>query len=143
MKPADPNFDCHSRENFGRQAFMKHLGVEMTELKPGYCELELPARPEWMQQHGFFHGGILATIADVAGGYAAFSLTRSEVTNVTVEMKVNMVSPASGEKLLARSTVLKSGNVLTVCRSDVFSTSKDKEKLCATALATYMAVENR
>lgn len=143
MKTVDPNFERHSRENFGRQAFMQHLGVEMTELKPGYCELELPSRPEWMQQHGFFHGGILATIADVAGGYAAFSLTRPEATNVTVEIKVNLVSPASGEKLVSRGAVLKPGKTLTVCRSDVFSVSEDNEKLCATALATYMVVENR
>lgn len=143
MKAADPNFEHRSRENFGSQAFMQHLGVEMTDLKPGYCELEVASRPEWMQQHGFFHGGILATIADVAGGYAAFSLIRPEATNVTVGIKVNLVSPADGEKLIARGSVLKPGKTLTICRSDVFSVSDDDEKLCATALATYMAVANR
>lgn len=74
---------------------------------------------------------------------AAFSLIRPEATNVTVEIKVNFVSPESGEKLVARGIVLKPGKTLTICRSDVFSVSNDNEKLCATALATYMAVENR
>lgn len=143
MKTIDPNFERRSRENFESQAFMQHLGVKMTELKPGYCELEVPSRPEWMQQHGFFHGGILATIADVAGGYAAFSIIRPEATNVTVEIKVNLMSPASGEKLVARGTVLKPGKALTICRCDVFSVSDENEKHCATALATYMTVENR
>lgn len=143
MRTADPNFERRSRENFESQEFMQHLDVKMSELKPGYCELEVASHPEWMQQHGFVHGGILATIADVAGGYAAFSLIRPEATNVTVEIKVNLVSPADGEKLVARGTVLKPGKALTICRSDVFIVSDDNEKLCATALATYMAVENR
>ncbi|UCG71278.1 MAG: PaaI family thioesterase [Chromatiales bacterium] len=143
MEPADPNFETRSRENFRSQAFMRHLGVEMTELGPGLCHLKLPSRPDWMQQHGFFHGGVVATIADVAGGYAAFSLLRPEATNVTVEFKVNLVSPADGDYLVAHASVLKHGRSLTVCRCDVLSVGDQDQKLCATSLGTYMAVMDR
>jgi uncharacterized protein (TIGR00369 family) len=138
-----PDFESRTRDDFESQAFMQHLGVEMIEVEPGHCQLELPSRPEWMQQHGFFHGGVIATIADVAGGYAAFSLLQPEATNVTVEFKVNLVAPARGERLVARAEVLKHGRTVTVCRCDVFSVSDGAEKLCATALGTYMAVVGR
>ena len=31
--------------------------------------MQLPFKPELTQQHGYFHGGIVGTIADSAGGY--------------------------------------------------------------------------
>jgi len=96
-----------------------------------------------MQQHGFFHGGVIATIADVAGGYAAFSLIGPATTNVTVEFKLNFVAPADGDYLVAQSSVLKHGRSLTVCRIDVMSMGGQHKKLCATGLGTYMAVVDR
>ena len=141
--PADPNYEQRSRENFESQEFMRHLGAKMTLIRPGFCEFELAFQPAWSQQHGFFHGGVVASLADVAGGYAAFSLLDTEATNVTVEFKVNFTASAAGEKLLARAAVLKRGKSLTISRTDVFEVGEGNEKLCATALATYMAVVGR
>jgi uncharacterized protein (TIGR00369 family) len=121
---------------------MKSLGVEMTTLQAGQCELMVEFSDALAQQHGFFHGGVIASLADVSGGYAAFSLLPPERTNVTVEFKLSLLSPGQGESLLARAAVIKSGRSLTVCRSDVYSVSTSGERtLCATALGTYMAID--
>ncbi len=62
--------------------------------------------------------------------------------NLTVEFKLNLLSPGQGASLIADSVVLKPGRTLTVCRSDVFAISADRSrKLCAKALATYIAIE--
>lgn len=120
---------------------MKTIGAEMTELQPGRCDLTVQFGENLAQQHGFFHGGVIATLADVSGGYAAFSLLPADRTNLTVEFKLNLLRPGTGKSLLARGVVLKSGRNLTVCRSDVFSIAEDgSQTLCATSLATYMAI---
>jgi uncharacterized protein (TIGR00369 family) len=69
-EPADPHFADRVRASFARQGFMRTLGAEMTAVEPGFCEIRLPFRGELAQQHGFFHAGALASIADSAGGYA-------------------------------------------------------------------------
>jgi uncharacterized protein (TIGR00369 family) len=141
VEPRDPEFARRTRENFSSQGFMRSLGTEMTGLGPGTCELTLDFRGELAQQHGYFHGGVVATLADVSGGYAAFSLLPADRSNVTVELKLSLVAPGVGPRLVARAEVLKAGRTLTFCRSDVWSVADDgAETLCATALATYMAL---
>ena len=87
--------------------------------------------------------GVLAlSSGQVESPDAAFTLLAPEQTNVTVEFKLSLLSPARGDSLRAEAVVVKHGRTLTVCRSDVFASSTDgSQKLCATALATYMAIE--
>jgi uncharacterized protein (TIGR00369 family) len=141
FKVRDPDYEQRTRANFESQGFMYHLGTEMTKLLPGYCELQLSFREELAQQHGYFHGGVIATLADVSGGYAAFTLLKPGITNVTVEFKLNLLSPGIGQRLVARGSVVKAGRILTISKSDVSTIdSEEKERLCATSLATYMAL---
>ena len=81
-------------------------------------EIELPYSDDVSQQHGFFHGGVVGTIADSAGGYAAFSLMAANDGVLTVEYKVNLLAPADGEKLIARGQVVRPGRTLTVARPE-------------------------
>ena len=60
--------------SFDRQKFMTLIGARLVRPAPGECEIHLPFMPELSQQHGYYHGGIIGTIADSAGGYAAFTL---------------------------------------------------------------------
>jgi uncharacterized protein (TIGR00369 family) len=142
FEPRDPEFEKRTRENFLSQGFMHTLGAAMSSLAPGRCELTVKFDNSLAQQHGFFHGGVVASVADVSGGYAAFSLLPANRTNVTVEFKLSLLSPGQGASLVASAEVLKSGRTLTVCRSDVFAIAVDGSRtLCATALATYMAID--
>lgn len=139
----NPAFAADARANFSSQAFMRLLGAEIADLGPGYCEVHLPFRQDLTQQHGYFHGGVVATLADVASGYAAFTALEAGGTNVTVEFKLNLLAPAQGAKLVARGTVVRAGRALTVCGSDVFGEEDQVRKLCATALATFMALPGK
>src|SRR3546814_8366890 len=50
----------------------------------------------FLQQQGFAHGGLLFTLADTAAGYAALTMMPPEVEVMTLEMKINLMAPASG-----------------------------------------------
>ncbi len=57
---------------------------------------------------------------------------------LTIEYKVNLLSPAVGEGFRAQAQVKKAGRTITVCEGDVFAISEAGEKLVATMLATLM-----
>jgi len=139
-QPRDPDFAAKVRDSFARQGAMAHLGVELVAVEPGMCELALPFRDEVSQQHGYFHGGIIGTVADVAGGYAAFSVTPPDTAVLTVEYKINLVAPGRGERIVARGTVLRPGRTLIVTRADVHAVEGRTETLCATMQQTIMTL---
>jgi uncharacterized protein (TIGR00369 family) len=133
----------HVRDSFARQGLMKHLGAELTGLTSGRCEIRVAHRPELTQQHGYFHAGVTASIADNASGYAAYSLMPGDSSVLTVEYKINLVAPAEGDALIARGRVLRSGKTLKICAADVFVVNGAEEILCATSLSTVMALTGR
>ncbi|MBT99596.1 MAG: thioesterase [Dehalococcoidia bacterium] len=122
---------------------MQTLGAELGSVEPGAVEIKMPYRADLTQQHGFIHGGIVTSILDSACGYAAFSLSSAGTAISTVEYKVNFVSNAKGERLLARGEVVRPGGTVTVCKGDVISYDGGEEKLIATMLMTMMFLPNR
>ena len=140
--PANRDFEARVRDSFSRQSFMATIGAELVAVGAGTAEIQVPYRPDLCQQHGLFHGGLVGTIADNAGGYASYTLMPPENSVLTVEYKLNLMAPAQGETLAARAQVLRAGRRITVCRADVFAINEGAEKLCATALGTFMTLEN-
>ena len=118
--PADRHFAARIRESFGRQKAMALIGAALGAVEPGYVEVALPFREDLTQQKGFIHGGILGMIADSACGYSAFSLMPADCSLVTVEYKINILTPALGA-LVAKGRVVRPGRTLTVARGEVYS----------------------
>lgn len=130
------------QESFERQAMLASIGAVLTQAGNGEAAIELPFRADLTQQHGFIHAGVVTMIADTACGYAALSLMPPQAAVLTVEFKVNFLSPASGEKLIARGRVLKPGRTLMACLGEVHAINGGEEKLVAAMLATMIAREN-
>ena len=141
--PADDGFEARVRGSFARQGIMDLIGARMTRVEPGLVEIELPFRQDLSQQHGFFHAGVTSTIADSAGGYAAYSLFPATASVLTVEYKVNLIAPADGERLVARGRVVKPGRSLTLCDLEVTAFKGGAGKLCAKGLQTIMQIDGR
>lgn len=141
--PADPDFERRTRESFARQGIMAHLGAVLETVAPGRVGISLAFRPELSQQHGFFHAGAIATIADSAGGYAGFTLFPPAAGVLTVEFKVNLLAAADGERALAVGEVIRSGRTLTVCRFDAYVDKQGRRTHCATGMQTLMCVLGR
>lgn len=133
------DYDRRVRESFARQAAMRLIGASITHVEPGQVTLELVSRPELTQQHGFLHAGIVTMLVDTACGYSALSMMPPDAAVLTVEYKVNFLSPATGERLIARGRVIKPGQTLSVCLGEAFVQKDGDEKLVATMLATMIA----
>ena len=122
---------------------MRTLGVTMTALSPGRCELSMPSDAAFTQQHGFLHAGIVTTVSDSASGYAAFSLMPAASTVLTVEFKQNLLAPAAGETLIARATVIRPGRQLSVVQCQAVMRSDGVEKPVGLMQATMICLADR
>lgn len=134
----NPDFERTVRESFERQAHMATLNARITRLEPGAIDLTAPYDPRFSQQNGFWHAGAVASLADSANGYAAFSLAPAGTDVLAVEFKINLLAPAEGEAFRAEGRVLRPGRTLTVCRADVFGISGGDSRLVATMLSTII-----
>ncbi len=143
FEPRDPDWERKTRESFARQTAMNTIGAALKTVRPGYCEIELPYRRDLCQQHGYLHAGYTTMIADTAAGYAAFSLMPAGSSVLTVEFKVNLMAPASGEKFLARGMVLKPGKTLTVVEAEVIADQNGKQVTAAKMLATMFCLAGK
>ncbi|WP_072484924.1 PaaI family thioesterase [Streptomyces atratus] len=141
QEQASPEAQKRIRESFDRQGLMAHLGARMTHIGPGRVHIELPARLEVTQQHGYIHAGATGAVADTAGGHAALTLFPEESDVLTLEYKMNLLAPAADDHIEAIGTVLKSGRTLPVCQLEVYGVRADGErKLVANGQQTLIRV---
>ena len=116
------------------QPFSRFLNAELIALEQGKAVLALTIRDEFLQQHGFVHGGLISYLIDNAITFAGGSLLGEKV--VTAEYKVNYTRPARGQRLVATATVESAGSRLAVCRCEVVAIDGDNEKSCAIGQGT-------
>jgi len=143
FQAADPGFEARVRASFGRQGAMKLIGAVLTRVEPGIATIELPYRADLGQQHGFFHGGMVAMIGDSAAGYAAYSLFPADSSILTVEFKLNLIAPADGELLVATGRVKKPGRTLTICEFEVVAHKGGSATVCALGLETLICLAGK
>ena len=136
--PKDPAYEARVRESFGRQTHMATLGATIAFIAPGEVHLALPFARQYCQQNGFLHAGAIASVADSANGYAAYTLAPPGTDVLAVEFKINLLAPARGERFLACGQVLRAGRTLTVCQAQVFATGTGERTLIATMLSTII-----
>lgn len=127
------------RDSFARQGMMATLGARIDTLEPGRVVLSLPITETVSQQHGFAHAGATFALGDSAAGYSALSLMPEEAEVLTVEMKINLIAPAAGVRLVAEGEVVKSGRRLTIVRTTVYAEDVDcVRKVCAILQGTMI-----
>lgn len=131
------------RESFGRSKMMQLFGAVIQTIAPGYIEIAVEKQDFMARPAGMFNGSIIATLVDVSSGYAAAAAQPVDGYFTTVELKINYLNPALGERLVARAQVIKNGKVLVVVRTDVYVPGPDAERLAATSLVTLMHLKPR
>lgn len=143
MKPKNPNFREQVRWIFEAAPYISDLGLELSDLGPGWCESTLDIAPEHLQQDGYIHAGVQATTADHTAGGAGGTLVKEGDTVLTAEFKINLLRPALGDRMRCRATVLKAGRTLIVAESEVYVENDGTEKLTAKAMVTLAVVPRR
>ena len=117
--------------------FRKWLGLNYEVMEEGHAVVSLRLDQDKRNLREVGHGGVVASLIDVAMGTAASGgnyATRKHLM-VTLEMKVNYLAPAAGDVLTAVADVVRAGARTSVVRCDV---TTDRGELCAVGLGTFM-----
>ena len=136
----DDNYVERIRTSFQKQGAMDTIGGRMTKVEPGEVHIEFPFSDAITQQHGFVHAGIMTAVVDTACGYAASTLMSAESEVLTVEYKVNFLSPAKGTEFVASGRVIKPGRIISVCIGEVMVKEETGYKTIILMQATMMAI---
>lgn len=126
------------KEFFGLEVpFLDLIGVSSEHWEPGKTTVSLRPRPDLTNHFGIFHGGVLATLLDVAMASAARSLYPEAAGVVTVDMSLQYMRPASGT-LQAEGRVVQSGRSTVFCEADL---RDEAGQLLAKAIGTFKVRE--
>jgi uncharacterized protein (TIGR00369 family) len=126
---------------FYQANFIRDLNIRLDKASEGMCETSLVVQERMRQQHGFVHGGVIATMADHTAGGAARSVS-GEKDVLTVEFKINYLRPAIGNRLRCTATVLRAGKTVIVAEALVFTSDAGKETLVAKLTETLFVADD-
>jgi len=113
--------------------FYEHLGLKLEALGGGKCVCALPYAKHFGNSRGEVHGGIVASVLDIAMSQAARSAI-PELTNIaTISMTVSYLAPAHGV-LTCNAVLVKAGGAVAFAEGEV---SDAKGTPVCRATATY------
>lgn len=136
----DPTAHDRITASFNAQSMMETLGAQLSEVTPGLVRITAPILAGTRQQQGFGHAGLTFSIGDSAAGYAALTLLPLDMEVVTAEMKINLIAPARGDRLIATGRVIKPGKRLCVVTAEVHAEAAGKQTLIAVLQGTMVPV---
>ena len=119
-----------------RVTLPKELGVEVKEIREGFCRVEMPLEDKHMNLFGGVHGGSLFTLADTAAGTASRTYGKSAVT-LSATFNFLSAAPEGTKRLAAEATVIKQGRTVIVMDTLVFA----GEKLIAKGSFSFYVIE--
>ena len=134
---------AHARWVVRASSFTRFIGLEVEELRTGYCRTRLPSRPELLNQAGMIHGGVFAVVADHTAGTAASTSVGEGERIVTAEYKLNLLRPGDCDALVTEGRVIKVGRRLVVGEADVFGEKNGGREMLAKSLFTFAVIPRK
>jgi uncharacterized protein (TIGR00369 family) len=116
---------------------ISHFGFVLEKAERGRAVFRMPVLELHKQIHRVVHGGVLAMLADTAGGFAAFLAAPAAARVVTIEMKINFLEAVDHGEIRADARVLRQGRTTSVVDCDV--TDSDR-RLVSKALMTFAII---
>ena len=131
-QPANGNVVIYAQRNFSGQSMVLAPGDNrLTDLKPASIRVP-PGLVAYLYEY-----------VDSAGGYAGFTLFPADASVLTVEYKLNLVAPATGERLVAEASVVKPGRTLVITRGEVYAERAGARTLCAIMQQTLIVLAGK
>nr|MBF0681256.1 thioesterase family protein [Pseudomonas sp.] len=138
------------RELFQRMPFNQALGIELDEISAEKVVMHLAMKEQLVGNFilGILHGGVIASVLDVAGGAIAMvgaigrhaHLSEPERAERlsrlgTIDLRIDYLRPGRGQRFTATAVPLRSGNKVTVVRSELHN---EQGTLVAVGTGTYL-----
>lgn len=137
MSEIEESLQEKARQVFREVPYIKLLGMELLELRPGEAVLRLKMRDELRQPHGVLHGGATASVIDTAMAFAVITVLAAGEKASTVDLTVHYLRPVVDETIFCTARIVRAGRRLLTVSADVLS---EQDKLIATAISTYSKV---
>jgi uncharacterized protein (TIGR00369 family) len=130
------------QERLKNNHFINHIGLVLEDVEKGRATMSIDIEKHHLQQNGFMHGGVTATLCDVVTGIAAYTAVKEGKNVVTADLKISYLNPSTSKKVWAEGKVRKSGNFLVFCEGEVYDLFEDgSRKLVATCTSIMAAVD--
>ena len=102
--------------------FQHFVGIEINKLGNGKSVLQLELKEHHFNLYGIPHGGVHATLLDIAMGTAASFPDNSgrEVDSVTLNLSVDYIAPPASKILIAKGKVTMKGKSIAYCTAEIF-----------------------
>jgi acyl-CoA thioesterase len=105
---------------YDNDEFSKWLGIEIVEIKEGFCILKMKVRDEMTNGFKIAHGGITYSLADSALAFASNSLGKMAVS---VETSISHIAQLkAGDEITAKATQVSLSNKIGIYSVEVRNT---------------------
>lgn len=115
--------------------YLEFLGFRLTAWKKGFARIEMPVRPEHRNTVGYLHGGVIASLLDIAGAVSGSFGISNEFVSVTINLNCNFMSPHRAATVVAEGELVRETKSLFFAQARLFD--PENKRLCATATGTY------
>ncbi len=122
------------RERVRMSNTARQFGFVVQHAERGKVTMRMPVNACHKQLHGVVHGGVLAALADTAGGLATYMACPLGTRVATVEMKINFLEAVEAGSVTAEAVVVRIGRHIAVADCDLRDNSG---RLVAKALMTF------
>ncbi len=122
------------RKRLAATNIAKQFGFALTKAEAGHVIIDMPVDKRHKQTHGVVHGGVLAALADTAGGLATYMACQPGRRVATIEMKINYLEAVSSGRVSAEARVVRLGAHIAVIDCDV---RDETRRLVGKALMTF------
>ncbi len=115
--------------------YLEFLGFKLVTWKAGYAKIEMPVRSQHRNTVGYLHGGVIASLLDIAGAVAGSYGVSNELVSVTINLNCNYMAPHTTDIAIAEGELIRTTSSLFFAQAKLLD--PENNRLCATATGTY------
>ena len=135
----DPAIVEDLRSRIAASPFHAGLGISVEHAAAGEIRLGWEAQPDHRNLQGLVHGGILATLVDIAMGLAVRTVVGPTRRHLTMDLHVHYLRPAQPGRLEALGSVVRVGTHVGFAEGSVMDAAG---RLLIRASGTYSVTED-
>ena len=115
--------------------YLEFLGFKLLDWRDGYTKIEMPVRGEHRNTVSYLHGGVIASLLDIAGAVSGSFGSSGDSVSVTVNLNCNYMAPHVADRVIVEGELIRRTSSLFFAQSRLYD--PEKNLLCATATGTY------
>ncbi len=121
------------------ESLFDYMGLKITGIENGFCQMELPYDEKITRAGKVLHGGMIMSAVDYAGGITTMTVNDG-IDQVTQEVKINFLAPMAKGPFRIEGKVVKAGRTAVIVEIKFYDA---EGKLGVMALGTWYIIRDR